>query len=48
MRQWLLIVLLAITAIMVNVSPDGCANIAIGVIAMILLAVSATVMELQK
>ena len=48
MRQLLLIMLLAITAIIVNVSPGGCTNVAIAIITIILLAASATLMELQK
>ena len=48
MKQWLVISILAITAIMVNVAPKGGANVAVAVIAMILLAVSATLMERKR
>jgi hypothetical protein len=46
--QWLVIALAAITAIIVNVSKSGCENLAIAIIVMVLLAIGAAVMELQR
>ena len=48
MRQWLVITLIAITAIIVNVFPDGGANIGVAIIATVILAGSATLMVLQR
>ena len=48
MSQFLVIMLVAIVAIMVNAHPDGGSNLAVAVIATILLAGSAVLMETQK
>jgi len=47
-KQLLLIMLLAITAIILNVSPMGGMNIAVAVISMILLVIGAVIMEKQR
>jgi hypothetical protein len=46
--QWIVIVLIAIAAIVVNVSSQGGANPAIATIIVILLAISAVLTELQR
>ncbi len=43
-----MITLIAITAIIVNVFPDGGANIGVAIIATVILAGSATLMVLQR
>lgn len=48
MRKWLVIALIAITAIIVNVYPDGGANIGIAIISTVMLAGSATLMGVQR
>ena len=47
-KQLLLIILLAITAIILNASPMGGMNIAVAVISTILLAISAVLMVKQR
>ena len=48
MKQWLVIALIAITAIIVNVFPDGGANIGIAIIATAMLAGGAALIGLQR
>jgi len=48
LRQWLVITLIVITAIIVNVFPDGGANIGVAIITTVMLAGSATLMVLQR
>lgn len=48
MREWLVITLIVITAIIVNVFPDGGANIGVAIITTVMLAGSATLMVLQR
>ena len=48
LRQWLVITLIAIAAIIVNVFPDAGANVGIAIITTVILAGSATLMGLQR
>jgi hypothetical protein len=48
LRQWLVITLIAIAAIIVNVFPDAGANVGIAIIITVILAGSATLMGLQR
>ncbi len=48
MRQWLVITLIVIAAIIVNVFPDAGANLGIAIITTAILAGSATLIGVQR